>query len=36
MNLRQLEAFAAVMSVGSITGGARLVGRSQPAVTRLI
>lgn len=33
---RQLEAFAAVMSAGSITGGARLTGRSQPAVTRLI
>jgi DNA-binding transcriptional LysR family regulator len=35
-DIRQLEAFAAVMSAGSITGGARLLGRSQSAVTRLI
>lgn len=35
-DIRQLEAFAAVMSAGSITGAARLTGRSQPAVTRLI
>lgn len=36
IDIRQLEAFAAVMSAGSITGAARLTGRSQPAVTRLI
>lgn len=36
MDLRQLEAFAAIMSAGSITGAARLLGRSQPALTRLI
>lgn len=35
-DIRQLEAFAAVMSAGSITGAARLTGRSQPAVTRLV
>ena len=33
---RQMESFAAVMSTGSITGAARLTGRSQPAVTRLV
>jgi DNA-binding transcriptional LysR family regulator len=36
MDLRQLEAFAAVMASGSITGSARVLGRSQPALTRLI
>jgi DNA-binding transcriptional LysR family regulator len=35
-DIRQLETFAAVMAAGSITGAARLTGRSQPAVTRLI
>lgn len=36
METRHLEAFSAVMSSGSITGAARLLDRSQPAVTRLI
>lgn len=36
MELHQLEAFSAVMSVGSITGAGRLLDRSQPAVTRQI
>ncbi|MDP9902700.1 LysR family transcriptional regulator [Variovorax ginsengisoli] len=36
MELRQLEAFAAVMSTGTMTGAARLLARSQPAVTRLV
>lgn len=36
MDIRQLEAFAAVMSSGSVTGAARLLERSQPAVTRLV
>ena len=36
MEIRQLEAFAAVISTGSVTGAARLLERSQPAVTRLV
>jgi len=36
MEYRQLEAFAAVMSTGSITAAAQLLARSQPAVTRLV
>src|SRR5271156_5411463 len=35
-DIRQIETFSAVMSTGSITGAARLTGRSQPAVTRLV
>lgn len=36
MELRQLEAFAAVMSSGSVTAAVRLLGRSQPSITRCI
>jgi DNA-binding transcriptional LysR family regulator len=36
MDPRQLEAFAAVMTTGSVTGAARLLARSQPAITRLV
>jgi DNA-binding transcriptional LysR family regulator len=36
MEIRELEAFLAVMSAGSITGAARLLDRSQSQVTRLI
>ncbi|WP_394787077.1 LysR family transcriptional regulator [Rhodoferax sp.] len=36
MESRQLEAFAAVISTGSITAAAQLLARSQPAVTRLV
>ncbi|HSV46786.1 MAG TPA: LysR substrate-binding domain-containing protein, partial [Ramlibacter sp.] len=36
MEPRQLEAFVAVMSTGSVTGAAHLLARSQPAITRLV
>lgn len=36
LSVRQLEAFAAVIAVGSITEAAHMLGRSQPTVTRLI
>lgn len=36
MELRQFEAFAAVITTGSVTAAGRLLGRSQPAITRLI
>ncbi len=36
MEIRQLEAFAAVMTSDSVTAAGRLLGRSQPAITRLI
>ncbi len=36
MELHHLEAFSAVMSAGSITNAGRFIGRSQPAVTRMI
>lgn len=35
-DLRQLEAYAAVISTGSVTGAAKVIGKSQPVVTRLI
>lgn len=36
MEIRQLEAFAAVYSAGSVTAAARLLDRSQPVVSRQI
>lgn len=33
---RQLEAFVAVVSIGSMTGAAKVLGKSQPVITRLI
>ncbi len=36
MEIRQLEAFAAVFSAGSVTAAARLLDRSQPVVSRQI
>ena len=36
MNMRQLEAFRAIMMVGSVTGAARMLNISQPGVSRLV
>lgn len=36
MNIRQMEVFWAVMRTGSVTGAARLLGVSQPAVSKVL
>jgi DNA-binding transcriptional LysR family regulator len=36
LDLRQLEAFTAVISAGGITAAAHLLGRSQPSITRQV
>ncbi|MDB5766918.1 MAG: LysR family transcriptional regulator [Collimonas fungivorans] len=36
MDLNQLEAFSAVMTIGSVTGAGRSLGRSQPAVSKAL
>ncbi len=36
LDIRALQAFLAAMSTGSITGAAQLLGKSQPAVTRVV
>ena len=36
MEIRQLEAFAAVISTGSVTAAGRMLGRSQPVIGRAL
>jgi|HigsolmetaAR204D_1030405.scaffolds.fasta_scaffold02078_8 DNA-binding transcriptional LysR family regulator len=36
MNIRQMEVFWAIMRTGSVTGAAKLLGISQPAVSKLL